>query len=128
VRVYRNKVNYSEYVSNCIPMSTISQAQSHSHAGDRTCKGERNQPDSILDEPAVAATVPIMAWCVEIFMAEGRMSCERPNNIRPPTMSNNGIRLLDSPSEIRLVLRTASSVPTKNSKSPYILCWIISGS
>jgi len=93
-RVYRNRINYSEYISSCIPMSTIKPVQSHSYAWDRTCKGEWNQSDSSLDEPAVAAIIPIMAWCIAIFSAEGWTPCECPNNIRPPTMANNGKRAL----------------------------------
>ena len=53
--------HYSEYISNCIPISMINPAQSNSHLKDRACDGARNQSASSLDEPAVTAMVPIIA-------------------------------------------------------------------
>ena len=65
-------------------------AQSSSHLDDRACDRVRNQSDSSLDEPAVTAMVPMIAWCIAIFWAEGWTPCEWPNNISPPTMANAG--------------------------------------
>ena len=58
--------SYSEYISNCIPMSRIKPAQGNSHLEDPMFDGERNQSASSLDEPAVTAMVPIIAWSIAI--------------------------------------------------------------
>ena len=73
---YRDRTNYSEYISSCIPMSRINPAQSNSHLEDRADDGERSQSDSSLEEPAVTAMVPISAWPIAILWAEGWTPCE----------------------------------------------------
>ena len=65
--VTSNRINYSEYSSNCIPMRQNQAAQSHSHFEDCACNGKRNQADSSLDKPAVIAMVPMSAWSIAIL-------------------------------------------------------------
>src|SRR6266850_6606297 len=89
-KVYRNRINYSEYISNCIPMSSSNPAQSSTPLECRERDGELNQSDSNFDEPAVTAMAPIRAWVIAIVWAEGWRPCEWPNSISPPMMANVG--------------------------------------
>ena len=71
-------------------MSRIKAAQGNSHLEDPAHDGERNQSDRSFDEPAVTAMVPIIAWSIAIFAAEGWAPWEWPNNINPPMMAKSG--------------------------------------
>ncbi len=52
-------------------MNRIRAAQGNSHLEGPAYDETRNQSDRSLDEPAVTAMVPIIAWSIAIFVAEG---------------------------------------------------------
>ena len=71
-------------------MSKIKQAQGNFHLEGSVFDGERKQSASSLDEPAVTAMLPIIAWPIAIWWAEGWSPWEWANNISPPMIANMG--------------------------------------
>ena len=52
-------------------MRSMSAPHTHSQLVDRAGAAGPTQVDMSLDEPAVTAIVPMMAWCMAIFCADG---------------------------------------------------------
>jgi len=52
-------------------MRSMRETHTHSQFMDRVGSVGPTQVDRSLDDPAVTAIVPMMAWCMAIFSADG---------------------------------------------------------